>query len=137
MSAEKGAPAIVVADDEPHIRLLIELSLEPLTFDGARVVAVADGPAALAAIRHERAAVAVLDLMLPGMSGIDVCRVVKSDESTAGCHIVILTARGQEVDRQRGQEAGADAYMTKPFDPDELLEIVRTAIGGQYAIGGQ
>src|SRR5918999_167673 len=101
MSAEKGAPAIVVADDEPHIRLLIELSLEPLTFDGARVVAVADGPAAL---RHERAAVAVLDLMLPGMSGIDVCRVVKSDESTAGCHIVILTARGQEVDRQRGEE---------------------------------
>jgi two-component system alkaline phosphatase synthesis response regulator PhoP len=121
-------PTVVVADDEPHIRLLIEMSLEPLALDGARVVSVADGSAALAAIGEGHAAVAVLDLMLPGMSGIEVCRRVKSDESTAGCHVVILTARGQEIDRQRGEEAGADAYMTKPFDPDELLEIVRAGL---------
>jgi DNA-binding response OmpR family regulator len=125
-----GARTVVVADDEPHIRLLIEMSLEPLTFDGARVVSVADGEAALDAIRAERPQICVLDLMLPRMSGIDVCRAVKGDPSLAATRVVILTARGQELDRQLGQEAGADHYMTKPFDPDELLEIVRAAISG-------
>ena len=125
---ERLTRTVVIADDEPHLRLLIEMSLEPLAADGIRTVAVGDGTAALETIRRERQAVAVLDLMLPGMTGVEICSAVKSDADLRQSHVIILTAKGQELDRRLGAEAGADDYMTKPFDPDELLETVRAAL---------
>lgn len=129
MSSEQVA--VLVADDEPHIRLLIEMALEPLADDGVRVTSVADGEAALEAARRERPRVAVLDLMMPGASGIEVCRALKGDPTLAGTAVIILTARGQESDRRHGEEAGADHYLTKPFDPDELLDVVRAALASR------
>ncbi len=122
-------PKILIADDEAHLRLLISQTLEELEDEGVELLTAANGEDALAAILAEQPALVFLDVMMPKMNGFDVCRAVKQDPALAGIHIVLLTAKGQEVDRQRGQEVGADRYMTKPFDPDELLEQARQVLG--------
>jgi two-component system, OmpR family, alkaline phosphatase synthesis response regulator PhoP len=122
-------PKILIADDEAHLRLLISQTLEELEDEGVELLTAANGEDALAAILAEQPALVFLDVMMPKMNGFDVCRAVKQDPALAGIHIVLLTAKGQEVDRQRGQDVGADRYMTKPFDPDELLEQARQVLG--------
>src|SRR5688572_11529602 len=116
---------ILVADDEPHIRLLIEQSLEDLVDEGVTIVTVGDGQAALDTIRQRRPQLVVLDVMMPRMNGFDVCAAVKKEFGPDEVYVIILTAKGQEYDRQRGAEVGANLYMTKPFDPDELLARAR------------
>jgi len=120
---------ILVADDEPHIRLLIEQSLEDLADEGVEIVTVGDGASALETIQARRPALVVLDAMMPRMSGFDVCYAVKKELAMDDVFVIILTAKGQEYDRQRGAEVGADQYMTKPFDPDELLARAREILG--------
>ena len=124
----EGQRTIVVADDEPHIRLLIMQTLEELVDDGVELLAVGDGEAALATIRERRPQLAILDVMMPKMNGFDVCQAVKQDGAD-DVFVIILTAKGQEYDRQRGNEVGANLYMTKPFDPDELLATAREVVG--------
>ena len=123
-------PKILIADDEAHLRLLISQTLEELEDDGVELLTAANGEDALAAITAERPELVFLDVMMPKMNGFDVCRAVKQDPVLASIYIVLLTAKGQEVDRQRGQDVGADRYMTKPFDPDELLAQARLVLAG-------
>jgi two-component system, OmpR family, alkaline phosphatase synthesis response regulator PhoP len=119
---------IVVADDEPHIRLLIEQTLEELADDGVELALVGDGQAALETIRERRPQVAILDVMMPKMNGFDVCEQVKADDAVHNVYVILLTAKGQEYDRHHGEQVGANLYMTKPFDPDELLAKAREVI---------
>jgi two-component system, OmpR family, alkaline phosphatase synthesis response regulator PhoP len=120
---------VLVADDEPHIRLLILQTLEELEADGVEFSSAANGQQALDLIKAEHPRLVFLDVMMPLMSGFDVCRAVKRDLGFTDVHVVLLTAKGQEVDRQKGAEVGADVYMTKPFDPDDLLQRARQVLG--------
>ncbi len=120
---------ILIVDDEPHLRMLIEQSLEELEDAGVELLTAADGEQALRMIRDEQPQLVLLDVMMPKKNGFDVCHAVKHELGLDGVYIILLTAKGQEFDRQKGQEAGADLYMTKPFDPDALLEQARTVLG--------
>ena len=119
---------ILVADDEPHIRLLIEQSLEDLADEGVTILTVGDGQTALDTIKERRPQLVVLDAMMPRMNGFDVCQAVKKELALDDVYVIILTAKGQEYDRQRGEQVGANLYMTKPFDPDELLARARQVL---------
>jgi two-component system, OmpR family, alkaline phosphatase synthesis response regulator PhoP len=116
---------ILICDDEAHIRRLIEQSLEDLEDEGVEILTAADGEEALGRIRDETPDLIILDVMMPKLNGFEVCEKVKSDEGLSSSYVMLLTAKGQEYDRQRGEEVGADRYMTKPFDPDDLLAVVR------------
>ena len=124
-----SATKILIVDDEAHIRTLLQQTLEELEDYGIEILTASDGSEALELIRSEQPRLVFLDVMMPKMNGFDVCHAVKRDLGFAGTHIVLLTAKGQEVDRHKGDEAGADVYMTKPFDPDELLAHARQILG--------
>lgn len=113
---------IVIADDEPHIRLLLEQTLEELEDEGVELLIATNGKEALELIEAERPQVVFLDVMMPHLNGFDVCNMVKHQLGLHDITIIILTAKGQEFDKQKGLEVGADLYMTKPFDPDEVLK---------------
>ena len=116
---------VLIADDEPNI----VVSLEFLMKREGHVVRIArDGPAALEAIRREKPALVLLDVMMPGMSGFEVCQAVRADESLAGVKIVMLSAKGRDTDLAKGRALGADAYVTKPFSTRELAETVRALL---------
>ncbi len=120
---------ILIVDDEPHLRTLIQQTLEELEDDGVELLTAANGEDALETIREEQPDLVFLDVMMPKKNGFDVCHAVKKEMGLDNIHIILLTAKGQEFDRQRGQEVGADLYMTKPFDPDALLEKARSVLG--------
>jgi two-component system, OmpR family, alkaline phosphatase synthesis response regulator PhoP len=120
---------ILIVDDEPHIRMLIEQTLEELEDEGVEFLTAENGEQALQIISIERPALVFLDVMMPKMNGMEVCRRVKKELALDDVYIVLLTAKGQEVDRLKGQEVGADVYMTKPFDPETLLTKARTVLG--------
>jgi two-component system alkaline phosphatase synthesis response regulator PhoP len=119
---------ILIVDDETHIRLLIEQTLEELEDEGVELLMATNGEDALHLIQAERPQLVFLDVMMPRMNGFDVCQAVKQELGYDDVYIIMLTAKGQELDKQRGQTAGADLYMTKPFDPDELLEKAREIV---------
>lgn len=120
---------ILIVDDEPHIRLLLQQALEEFEDHGVQIFTVDNGIDALSAIRDRKPDIVYLDVMMPGMNGFDVCRTVKEDPGLSGVHVVMLTAKGQEADRLKGQEVGADLYMTKPFNPDELVSRTAAVLG--------
>jgi two-component system, OmpR family, alkaline phosphatase synthesis response regulator PhoP len=124
---------ILIVDDEAHIRMLIQQALEDLEDAGVELVTAANGEEALAAIESAKPDLVFLDVMMPKVSGFEVCRRAKHDLGLSGMYIVLLTAKGQEFDRQKGYESGADLYMTKPFDPDGLLAKAREVLGLQTA----
>lgn len=126
---EGPMPTVLIVDDELHIRLLIEQTLEALEDDGVQLQTAGDGEAALDVARNHRPELVFLDVMLPRLNGFEVCRAIKEDLGLAATTVVMLTARGQAYDREQGLAAGADRYVTKPFDPDELLDIARAALG--------
>jgi DNA-binding response OmpR family regulator len=113
------ARTILVVDDEPTVR---ETLAEALAADGFRVVVAADGKEALARFRAERPDLVLLDLMLPELSGIEVCRIIRAE---SGVPIVMLTAKDSELDKVVGLELGADDYVTKPFSLRELSARIR------------
>src|SRR5215469_9961241 len=120
---------VLIVDDEPHLRMLIQQTLEELEDEGVELLMAADGEQALETIRGERPELVFLDVMMPKKNGFDVCQAVKQEGGLSHTCIILLTAKGQEFDHQRGQEVGADLYMTKPFDPDALLEKARSVLG--------
>lgn len=113
---------VLIADDEPNIVVSLEFLMKR---EGHAVSVARDGPSALEAIRRDRPALVLLDVMMPGMSGFEVCQAVRADESLAGVKILMLSAKGRDTDLAKGQALGADAYMTKPFSTRELAEKVR------------
>jgi DNA-binding response OmpR family regulator len=120
-----SVPSILIVDDQPDLRLLIQLTLSGT---GYRVREAADGEAALAACAQQPPDVVLLDVMLPGLDGYEVCRRLKADVRTRGAFVVLMTAGHQETERVRAGEAGADRYLAKPFSPAELLELVRSEV---------
>ena len=118
----------MIVDDEPHIRMLIEQTLEELEDEGVRFLTAENGEQALGIIQAENPQLVFLDVMMPKLNGMEVCRRVKKELSLDKIFIVLLTAKGQELDRQKGQEVGADLYMTKPFDPEVILQKAREVL---------
>lgn len=116
---------ILVADDDVDIRELVEFKLSML---GHEVVAVADGSSAVEEVRRRRPDLAVLDVMMPGMSGLEAVRVIRDDPDLKDLPVILLTARAQESDRETGLDSGADDYVTKPFSPRELASRVETLL---------
>ncbi|MGH7354519.1 MAG: response regulator [Candidatus Rokuibacteriota bacterium] len=119
------AEEVLVVEDEPDIRGLI---VHHLTQEGFRCRAASNGPEAIAEARARAPGLVVLDLMLPGLDGLEVCRRLRSDPATATVPIIMLTAKADEVDRVVGLELGADDYVVKPFSPKELVARVRAVL---------
>ena len=119
-------PLILLVDDEPSIRETVSFILE---MEGYRVVTAGDGEEALEQIRRLQPPVVLLDAMMPRRDGFDVCRTVKSDPKLGAIKIVMLTALGQKTDQERAMAAGADFYMTKPFDEEDLLALLGRLTG--------
>ena len=116
---------IVVADDDVDIRELVEFKLSTMGHD---IVAVADGAAAVEACREQRPDLAVLDVMMQGMSGLEAVRIIRADEALSSIPVILLTARAQESDVETGFDSGADDYITKPFSPRELAGRVEALL---------
>ncbi len=120
---------VLVVDDEPHIRLLLEEALEEFEDQGVELFFAEDGAEALGIIEEQRPELVFLDVMLPTVNGYEVCSRVKTEFGMADVFIVMLTAKGQEFDRKRGLDMGADIYMTKPFNPVALKQKAREILG--------
>lgn len=125
---------ILIVDDEPFIRQLLELTLEELEDEGVELLFAANGDEAVEIITRERPCMIFLDVMMPKMNGFEVCNSVKNELGMTGTYTVLLTAKGQEFDKERGREVGADQYMTKPFNPDEVLSKAREITLQQQAV---
>ncbi len=117
-----GNTKIAIVDDEVHIRALLEQTLEDLEGE-PEILLASNGAEGLALIERERPRIVFLDVMMPLMNGYDVCTAVRQNPDLTGITIVMLTAKGQESDRVRGMETGAHHFVTKPFDPDEILAL--------------
>ena len=120
---------ILIVDDEAHIRMLIEQTLEELEDEGVEFLTADNGETALELIQSEKPNLVFLDVMMPKMNGMEVCRRVKKELALNDVFIILLTAKGQELDRKKGQEVGADVYMTKPFDPEVILSKAKQVLG--------
>ncbi len=122
---------ILIVDDEVYIRVLLEQTLEDLEEAGAELMAACDGLEAWDTIQIEHPALVILDVMMPGLSGYQVCERIKNHPDLGDTYVIMLTAKGQGIDRQRSVEVKADEYITKPFEPDFLLGRVAAALGIQ------
>ncbi|MFQ5352086.1 MAG: response regulator transcription factor [Candidatus Binatia bacterium] len=119
---------IVLVDDEPNIRETVAFILEA---EGLEVETACEGIEGLALVRQVKPRVVLLDVMMPGMDGYEVCRAIRSDPDLAGTFVLILTARGQKADEVKALEAGADLYMSKPFDDEMVLKVIRDVLEGR------
>jgi two-component system alkaline phosphatase synthesis response regulator PhoP len=119
---------LLIVDDEAHIRMLIEQTLEELEDNNVEFLSADNGEKALEIISNEKPDLVFLDVMMPKMNGMEVCRRVKKELALDDVYIILLTAKGQELDRQKGHEVGADLYMTKPFDPEILLKKAKEVL---------
>jgi len=122
------ASKILIADDEAFIRLLIQQTFQEFEDQGTWIFTADNGEKALEIIRAEIPDLVFLDVMMPKINGFKICQIVKQDEKLKNIYVVILTAKGQEFDRQLGEQAGADKFLTKPFDPDELIALAETVL---------
>lgn len=126
MTAAEPPPTILVADDEEDLR---ELVAYRLTRSGYAVIAARDGEEALRLAGERAPDLMVLDVMMPRLDGYELTRRVRAEDSLRAIPIILLTARSQEADVDRGFEVGADDYLKKPFNPDELVARVRAVLG--------
>ncbi|ALF51640.1 chemotaxis protein CheY [Nostoc piscinale CENA21] len=120
---------ILIVDDEPNIVILMEQALETLEDEGVELLTARNGEDALETIKTEKPNLVFLDVMMPKMSGLEVCQIVKHDLKMDEIYIIMLTAKGQEFDKQKGIDVGADLYLTKPFRPKEVLEKSMQVLG--------
>ncbi|MEQ9545384.1 MAG: response regulator [Marinobacter sp.] len=119
---------VLIADDEPNIVISLEFLLRQA---GYRVVVAQDGEDALEAIRRETPDLVLLDVMLPRLSGFDVCQKIRENPDWRDMRVLMLTAKGREVEVSKGLALGADAYITKPFSTQELLAEIESHLGRQ------
>ena len=123
----RSTPLVLVAEDDPDVLEMIERKLRG---DGLDVLAVSDGLAALEAARTMRPDLVLLDVMMPGMSGLQICEELRAHVATRDLPVVLITARARAVDIQTGYDAGADDYIVKPFSPRDLVSRIRTSMRG-------
>ncbi|MGE3271414.1 MAG: PleD family two-component system response regulator [Chloroflexota bacterium] len=121
---------IVIADDEPHVRTLLRLILQPLH----EVMEAADGVVALRMATMEHPDLVMLDLAMPGLTGIEVCEALRRDPDTAHIPVMIVTANGAPSDRINAHEAGANAFVTKPFSPATILHTVTRLLTAESVV---
>ncbi len=124
---------LLIADDEPSVRSLVHVTLEG---DEHTIFEASDGVEALEVARSEHPNLVLLDVMMPKLDGLTVCRAIKSDPATSGTVVVMLTAQAQDRDRDQGLAAGADDYFTKPFSPLALLNMVERVRKARPGPGG-
>ena len=117
---------VLIADDEPNILISLEYLMKR---EGHQVLLARNGIEALETIRREHPALVLLDVMMPGKNGYEVCQAVRADEALAGIKILMLTAKGRDTDIAQGLGVGADGYLTKPFSTQELAARVRERLG--------
>src|SRR5580765_3974757 len=125
MSRSSPTTRVLVVEDDPDIAMLLARSLARAGF---AVDQISSGADVLPTLRRGQPDLLLLDLMLPGLGGIDICRALRADPSTAALPIIMLTARAEESDRIVGLELGADDYITKPFSPNEVVARVRALL---------
>ena len=118
---------ILIVDDENFIRLLLRRTLEELEFEGVELLSAPDGLEGLRMARETKPDLILLDLMMPGMSGEEVCAELRRDPALSTTHIIILTAKGQATEFPEG--LGPDEYLTKPFDPDHIVDRAAAVLG--------
>jgi two-component system alkaline phosphatase synthesis response regulator PhoP len=126
--AKKGraTKTILLVDDEANLRILVSTTLDDAQY---RIIEATDGTAALELARQQRPDLLVLDWVMPGLNGIEVVQALRQDPVTAHIPIIMLSARGQETDKERGRSVGTSAYLVKPFSPLELLRTVEEILG--------
>ena len=120
-------PRVLIADDEPHILLSLEFLLQRA---GYETLTASDGLQTLKQVRELRPDIVLLDIMMPNHDGYEVCRAIKTDPELGGTPIVLLSAKGQDVEVLKGLDLGAAAYVTKPFGNAGLLEVIRAVLDG-------
>lgn len=120
---------ILIVDDGPNILILMEQALEKLENEGVELLTAQNGEEALELIKSEKPELVFLDVMMPKMNGLEVCNAVKNQLGMQDIYIIMLTAKGQEFDKQKGNDVGADLYMTKPFRPKDVLQKSREVLG--------
>ncbi len=127
-SPEKGrsTKTILLVDDEANLRILVRTTLDVAEY---RIIEATDGTTALDLARQQRPDLLVLDWMMPGLNGIEVVQALRQDSTTAHIPIIMLSARGQATDQERGRSMGISAYLVKPFSPLELLRSVLEILG--------
>jgi two-component system alkaline phosphatase synthesis response regulator PhoP len=118
---------IFIVDDEPYLIRSLSFVLKK---EGYRVESASDGGEAVEKARRLSPDLIFLDLNLPGMNGYEVCKTIKNDPALSHTYLILLTAKGQEFERQKGIDAGANEYLTKPFSPREIVEHLRRLFGG-------
>lgn len=119
------AGSVLVVDDEPNIVLSLEFLMKQ---EGCEVRVATDGEAALAAVEEQPPDLILLDVMIPKRDGFDVCQTIRANPAWEGIHIIMLTARGRDLEREKGMALGADEYITKPFSTREVVERVREVL---------
>lgn len=113
---------ILIVDDEVHIRALLEQSLEDLEDAGVEIFLAREGEEGLRFAKEEKPDLMFLDIMMPKKNGYEVCEEIKRDSELKDIYIIMLTAKGQAADKVRGEDVKANEYITKPFNPDEILQ---------------
>src|SRR5579859_5749317 len=116
---------VLIADDEPSVRMLVQATIET---DGYNVIEATDGNEAWSLIQQHRPSLVLLDVRMPGRTGLDILRAIKSESNLTATKVILLTASAQDSDIKAGIVAGADFYLTKPFSPRELLSKVDEAL---------
>ena len=113
---------VLIVDDEVHIRALLERALEDLEDEDVEFITAENGEEGLELAREEKPDLMFLDITMPKMSGFDVCKNIKQDPELRDIYIIVLTAKGQTIDKAQAEEVRANEYMTKPFNPDVILQ---------------
>ena len=115
---------ILIVDDELNMRMLLKETLEEFEDKGVNLLLAVNGKDAIESIRTEKPELVILDVMMPGIDGFEVCNTIKKELGMRDVYVLMLTTDGQEFNKQKGIEVGADIFMTKPFDPDEMIKEV-------------
>jgi len=123
--------SLLLVDDDPEILTLLQVKLKGQPF---KIFTAVEGETAMSIVRTERPDLIVLDVNLPGLSGLEICRALKADKNTQEIPIIMLSARGEEIDRVLGLEFGADDYVTKPFSPQELILRINNVLKRVYKV---
>jgi len=115
---------ILIVDDEINMRMLLKEALEEFEEKGVELLIVENGSDAIESVRAEKPDLIILDAMMPGVNGFDVCSTIRNELAMKDLYILMLSADGQEINKQKSKNVGSDGFMTKPFDPDEIVEKV-------------